>query len=354
MVQCAATSTASVSITMPQLLHNHQHHNNTYNNLRVITSEVDHPVFAINTEMFTNDLHYDMVDPSFVPHHNMPQRIPHEQPNPTEFGTAQLYHDAPGYPQGSPSLHPHHFATPDLHGHFHSSLSSASGQSASSSNVGSPYSNHATIAPPIIPWPAQGLGIQHPTIASDDFGYQYSFHGSSGMEQHEFNFAVEQKPNGFVGECANISASWSSSQPSMSTSNSSMGSLVARHNAITSVTTSAMQQIGNQGMRPLPMSPPAVRRASRVSFPVTSDSSRASHGDIGLSPRSHGNSPLSAGSQRAGSSAPNSVLSLAAPFKFPAPASPFFSQSSGHFLPPFTCPGSFPLSLSYCHTHSIA
>lgn len=307
--------------------------------------------------MYTNDLHYDMVGPSFVPYHNMPQRITPEQPYPTEFGAAQLYHDAPGYPQGSPSLHPHHATTPDLHnGHFHSSLSSASGQSASSSNVGSPYSNHATIAPPVTPWPAQGLGIQHPTIASDDFGYQYSFGGSSGMEQPEFNFADVQKPNGFVGECANISASWSSSQPSMSTStsNSSMGSLVAQHNAITSVTTSAMQQIGNQGMRPLPMSPPAVRRVSRASFPVTSDSSRVSHGDIGFSPRSHGNSPLSAGSLRAGSFAPNSTLSFAAPFKFPAPASPFFSQSSGHFLPPFTCPGSFPRSLPYCQTHSIA
>lgn len=354
-MQCAATSTASLSITMPQLLHNHQHHNNTYNNLRVMTSEIDHLVFAINTEMYTNDLHYDMVDPSFVPYHNMPQRIAHEQPYPTEFGTAQLYHGTPGYPQDSPSLHHDHAATLDLHnGHFHSSLSSASGQSASSSNVGSPYSNHATTAPPVTPWPAQGIDIQHPTIASDDFGYQYSFGGSSGMEQHEFNFAVEQKPNGFVGECANISASWSSSQPSMSTSNSSMGSLVAQHNAINSVTTSAMQQIGDQEMRPLPMSAPSVRRVSHGSFLVTSNFSRASHGDIGYSPRSHANSPISAGSQRAGSSAPNSALSFAAPFKFPGPASPFFSQSSGHFLPPFTCPGLFPLSLPYCPTHSIA
>lgn len=353
-MQCAATSTASLIITMPQPLHNHRHHNNTYNNVRITTSEVDHPVFAINTEMYTNDLHYDMVDPSFVPYHNMP-RIAHEQPYPTEFGAAQLHHDALEYPQGSPSLHPHYAATPSLHnGHFHSSLSSASGQSASSSNFGSPYSNHATIAPPATPWPAQGLGIQNPTIASDDFGYQYSFGGSSGMDQHEFNFADVQKPNGFVGECANISASCLSSQPSMSTSNSSMGSLVAQHNAITSVTTSAMQQIGNQGMRPLPMSPPAVRRVSRESFPVTADSSRASHRDISVSPRSNENTPPSVGSLRAGPSAPNSALSFAAPFKFPAPASPFFSQSSGHFLPPFTCPGSFPQSLPYCQTHSIA
>lgn len=300
----------------------------------------------MTSQLYSNDLHYNM-DPNFVPYHNFPQRTAHEQPYTAEFGTAPIYHDAPEYAQGSPSLHPHHAGSPELHnGPFHSSLSSASGQSASSSNVGSPYSSHATIAPPVTPWPQHGLGIQQPSIAGDDFGYNYGGFGGSGVELHKFDFADVQKPIGFVGECENVSASSSSSQPSfMSTSNSSMGSVVAQHNATNSVTTSAMQ-VSNQMMRPLPMSPPSVRQVSHAPFPVVSDSSCRSYSNIAFSPRAQGPSSQSAGPSSASSAAPH--------FKFPAPASPFFNQSSGHFLPPFTCPGSFPLSLSYCRTHSIA
>lgn len=310
--------------------------------------EVDHPVFSMTSQMYNNDLHFNM-DPSFVPYQTFPQRAAHEQAYTAELGTAHIYHDGPGYAHGSPSPHPHHAGSPELHGGpFHFSLSSTSGQSASSSNVGSPYSNHATIAPPVKSWVQQhGLGIQQPSIAGDDFGYQYGSFGGSGMDQHEFNFADVQKPVGFVGECANVPASWSSSQPSiMSTSNSSMGSLVAQHNIIKSATTSAMQQVGNQMMRPQPMSPPSVRRVSHTTFPVISDSSRGPHGNIAFSSRAQGSSPLSAG--------PLSASSAAPPFKFHAPASPFFNQSSGHFLPPFTYPGSFSLSFSYCRKHSLA
>lgn len=328
--------------TMTQLQHN------TYNNnLQVMNQghEIDHPVFSLTSQLYNNDLHYNM-DPNFVPYHNFSQRTAHEQSYTAEFGTAQIYHDAPGYSQGSPSLHPQHAGSPELHnGPFNSSLSSASGQSASSSNVSSPYSNHATIAPPVTPWPQHGLRIQQPGIAGDDYGYNYGGFGGSSIEQQEFNFADVQKPIGFVGECANVSASWSSFQPPvMSTPNSTMGSLVAEHNAISSITTSAMQQVSNM-MRPQPMSPPSLRRVNHAAFPVVSDSC-ASHSSIAFSPRAKG-----LGSQSAGRS---DASSAAQHFKFPAPASPFFNQSSGRFLPPFTCPGSFLLSLSYCRAHSIA
>lgn len=98
------------------------------------------------------------------------------------------------YPVSSPELH----APP-------SNLSTASGPSATSSVMGSPYSGHSHTVPAMVQGLAIGLqnSTQGPSIAGfDNFpsAQEYSF-PNSGMDTE--NAFTEMKP-GFVGECANV------------------------------------------------------------------------------------------------------------------------------------------------------
>ncbi len=142
------------------------------------------------------------------PGYNHPRMSQDSYPAFSSFAGAPMYPDAsqqfingksspPLYPVESPELRP-----PP------SNLSSASGPSASSSTMGSPYSNHGQ--PVTLPeWNSPGLGINPNIVGGNYDGFQDFGFSSSGME-HELAFSDVNKPHVFVGECSKVSESSSS------------------------------------------------------------------------------------------------------------------------------------------------
>lgn len=310
---------------------------------------------------------FDNMDSAFSSYH--PHNYMRNMPTEQAFEYSGYFSEGhPGHPlfsagMVSPSPFPqpqqpqqHHLAgSPEIQhlAHFQSSLSSASGQSATSSALGSPYSNHATIQSSTVPeWPIQGLGLQ-PAIASYDNGFDFTFGGAS--IEHEFAYpAIEMnKPIGFVGESTDVSDSSNhhqlSSKPSIS---AFIACMERRGSEVDFAPPSPAVEQGTK--RPLPMSPPSMRKQSRATFQFISESPGASHRTSISSPSGQGFSPNFGGQQQPTSAGLPCATSAASPYKCRPPVSSFFSQSSGHFLPPFSFPGRFPVSLSYCQLHSLA
>lgn len=164
-----------------------------------------------NPQMYAQDMYgfesmQGYLDGSDYTH---PRTTHDSYPSFSSFAAAPMYPEAsqqyingksspPLYPIESPELRP----PPSNH-------STASGPSASSSAMGSPYSNHGqTVTVP--EWNSTGLGI-NPSIVNgncdgfaQDFGYT-----TSGME-HELAFTDVNKPHVFVGESSKVSESLSS------------------------------------------------------------------------------------------------------------------------------------------------
>jgi len=354
---------------MTAILHNH-----TYNNpSRGMSSQIndaDFPLFP-EGQIFSQDM-YNMananphnfnLDPNLAAY-SFPRAASQEHYPDFDFASAQLYNEAaPGFANGSPSLY-NPIGSPELQGPFRSNISTASAPSASSSTLGSPYLNHVQIAPAIPEWPVEGLGIT-PTIAGD-YGYNTEYSFTSGMD-HDFAFAdlSMNKPIGFVGECASIPESVSAPRASLSSSASSMHSLVAQSTTINMATTSALERTSSHGSTPRMtqspgmMSAPVVRRDSRASiFQFNSGSLPLSRSDPVHFFQGPSYSPQSAHRASSSSVVPRAQLSETiahghVPFQFHPPPSPFFSQSSGHFVPPLSYSGLFPLSaflLSQSHS----
>ena len=223
---------------------------------------------------------------------------------------------AQDFAKGSPNLFP--MGSPELRGPPPSNLSSASGPSASSSAIGSPYANHAQIPSAIPEWSAHGLGIA-PTIAGD-YGYANDFSFGSGLE-HDFAFADLNKPMGFVGECASLPASSESTpRASLLSALSPVGTLVAPSTSI------------NMASPPLSAMSPPPRRDSRPFHPAQSDVS----------------SPLSARRAPArvmGGPIIRDPHGASLPYQYhPMSSSPVFSPNRGFLVSPITYSGRFPPS----------
>jgi hypothetical protein len=245
----------------------------------------------------------------------------------------------PHYPGDSPELRP-----PP------SNLSTASGPSASSSTMGSPYSNHGQTAP-VPEWNSTGLGI-NPSIVGgaydSSFTHDFSY-PTSGME-HELAFTDVTKSHVFVGECPKVSES-SSSVSTLAPSNpmGMIGSLLDRNGSDTSTLRST------QSPRSA-ITPPSSGSDFFFKSPSTPASSTSPLSTRRFSVMSQGNSSTAGRTQDCRSSPFLSTTQSFQPDVIEQPSytttyhqSPFFSQTSGQFIPPLESSCLFPLSLPYTY-----
>lgn len=207
-----------------------------------------------------------------------------------------------------------------------SNMSTASVPSAPSSAVGSPRSTHGH--PASIPeWAApQGVAMGSPGIVSHDYfaGTEYSFAPQQGMEDlAPFAYADASKPPGFVGELSQTPRSSVSVAPqhpqqqhqqlfSGCSSSSSSPSVSRRESSCT---------VFSEPAPPVDTPPEAVY-AQTVMSPISPQSSRKTT----TTNLFHSDAPST------------SLSSPTAPVwtspTTPQVVSPFFSQSSGHFIAP--------------------
>lgn len=189
-----------------------------------------------------------------------------------------------------------------------SNMSTASAPSAPSSAVGSPRSTHGQPAP-MPEWAHQGVALGSPGIVSHDYlaGTEYSFAPPQGLEDiAPFAYADASKPPGFVGELPQTPRSVASQHP---------------------------QQLQQQS--PGPFSPSVSRRESSCIFssesgPAIDTPPEALYAQAAMLPAS----PQSRNSSVLQPDTPSTSLSSPTPPAWTSPVSPFFSQSSGHFIAP--------------------
>ncbi|KAH6681932.1 hypothetical protein B0J14DRAFT_468790 [Halenospora varia] len=169
----------------------------TYNALNPLNEEPDFPLYPDPQDMFSQAFPFNvpgfgMENQSSYPY----SRTQEGFPSSTGFNGATMYAtEAPQYAMESP----------DIRG-APSNYSTASGPSATSSAMNSPHSLHGHVVPGP-EWAPQGLGLNPSIVAYDGYsqGNEYTYN-PSGMEDFDLNFNPA-KPNGFVGECENISRS---------------------------------------------------------------------------------------------------------------------------------------------------
>jgi hypothetical protein len=245
---------------------------------------------------------------------------------PTSMGynASTLYAETPAYMMNGRSS-PNMYADDGELRAPSSNLSTASAPSATSSAVGSPQSNHGQLAP-IPEWAPQGLGVSPGIVDQTDYfpaGTAYTSFAGPAMEEFTFDFA-NSKPPGFVGELTQVSNSRLSHR-----STGSFSSSVSRESANSSATVVPEQSLVlDTHVSSSPVSTTSSRKSSLAfASPSTSFSSFSSP-------------PPPAGQQ----------------WGSPSPKTPrvpdFFSQSSGHFVPPLGSMCWFPL-LSY-EQHLVA
>lgn len=284
--------------------------------------EADFPLFTDShiyaAEVISmNNLPTFNMDPTLVAYNFQRSAVaqdPYANPN---FGSDQQpsHSDAaPDIVNRSPTLYP--TGSPELRGPIPSNLSSASGPSAASSAMGSPYPIHAQIPSAVNEWQSHsGLALA-PTIAGD-YGYANEFNFGASLE-HEFAFADMNKPMGFVGECASLPASTESTPraPIPPSPLSPLDSLVAQSTAI------------NIASPLTAMSPPPPRRDSHQFHSAQSTSPLSSRRASALDVAGHMQGP-------AGVSLPYQLHSI---------PSPVFSPTRGFFVSPVNFSGRFPPS----------
>lgn len=191
-----------------------------------------------------------------------------------------------------------------------SNISTASVPSAPSSAVGSPRSTHGQPAP-MPEWAHQGVAMGSPGIVSHDYftGTEYSFAPTQGMEEMApFAYADASKPPGFVGELPQTPRSVAS------------------------------QQLLQQQQLPGPVSPSVSRRESSCTFssesgPAIDTPPEALYAQTALSPQSSRKTSIIQPDTPSTSLSSPTAPAWTSPTT-PQVVSPFFSQSSGHFVAP--------------------
>ncbi|KAF4626993.1 hypothetical protein G7Y89_g11168 [Cudoniella acicularis] len=314
----------------------------TYNMLNHMSDneEPDFPLYPDPQNMFPQSFPFNVQ--SFSMESQSPYPFPRTQdgfPSSTGFTSATMYAtDAPQYALDSP----------DIRGA--SNYSTASGPSASSSAMGSPHSLNGHVVPGP-EWTPQGLGINPSIVRYDGYshGNEYTF-APSGMEDFDLNFNPA-KPNGFVGECENISRSASRQHSSISSNPESLSSLSTCVPS-PSIVDSSFDPIKNcdsvaSGRDASPITPMSAARRHAIDDSFKSPVSPYSRSPTSSRrPSQAFNSAFFASRSQETRSSPVSAVSQSFT---PEPThsfhqSHFFSQSSGNFVPPLESSCWFPLS----------
>jgi hypothetical protein len=306
--------------------------------------EADFPLYPDPQNMFTQGFPFNTVqnfnmDASFS--YTRTQEGCHTS---TGMRSANMYAEAPQYS--------HSLSSPEMQA-VSSNYSTASAPSATSSAMGSPHSIHGHIVP-VPEWAPQGLGLNPSIVNYDNYGpgNEYTYQ-PQGMDDFalEFNPA---KPNGFVGECQNISRSRQhGSISSNCESISSLSTFLPSPNTLDTPTKSdsATRSIAS------PITPlSAIRTDPRDDcFKSPSVSAFSRSPSSSRRPSQAFNAPLYASSSAASRTqemrlSPVSAISQSLTSE-PSPSyatyhqSHFFSQSSGNFVPPLESSCRFPLSI---------
>ncbi|RDW71291.1 putative metallothionein expression activator [Coleophoma cylindrospora] len=251
---------------------------------------------------------------------SQPRAFQDSFPASTAYNSATMYSEAP--------QEMFHLGSPEI-GRVPSNLSTASAPSATSSAMGSPLSHgHGVPAPE---WAPQGLGLNPGIVNYDQFGSTEYF-GPPGMDpEFDLNFNAAAKSNSFVGECATVSTSKSRQH------GSSVSSAADSFSSMSNVVTSPADQ--NPRSRPSPTTPPSSGRGSRDEI-FRSPVSASAFSSMSPSSRRHSralsNSVYASMSPigRSPDMSSSPVKSEALPAYPVFHQSPFFSQSSGNFVPP--------------------
>lgn len=234
--------------------------------------------------------------------------------------------------------------SPEIRAGASSNYSTASGASATSSAMGSPPSIHGHGAS-VPEWAPTSLGPNPGIVRYDSFshsgnGNEYNFPPSAGMEEFALEFDPS-KPDGFVGECDDISTVARRGQPAASSDPKSLLSL--------STVGSPPETVSE----PLDLfSSPATSRSMYSPEPPMTAMSRVSGDEFFVSPlsaqprspvffrrpshafpSSFSTPPSAASRARDMRPSPRSSVSQAS-FLSESPSSPFFSQSSGSYVLP--------------------
>ena len=304
--------------------------------------EADFPLYPDPSQnMFGSQFPFDSAQGFNMDHNaSMYPRTQESYPTSTGYHSTTMYAEAPHYPHESPEIR----GAPSNY--------SASGPSATSSAMGSPHSIHGHIVP-VPEWTPHGLGLNPSIVSYDNFsnGNEFTF-GTSGMD----DFALDlnpAKPNGFVGECKNVSRSASRQHGSISSNPESLSSLSTFVPSPRTVDMSTSPATSRSMASPsTPVS--AVRRDSRDDFFKSPSVSAYSGSPLSSRrPSQAFNAPLPAVSSAAGrthsptSAVSQSFTSESIPSYTTYHQSPFFSQSSGNFVPPLESSCRFPLSIHH-------
>ena len=284
------------------------------------------------------------------------QNFETEQSGPYSFPRQESYPSSTGFNSATMYAEAQFIESPDLRAQAPSNYSTASGASATSSAMGSPHSIHGHIVP-VPEWTPHGLGLNPSIVGFDSFGQgnEYSFN-APGMEDFALDF-IPAKPNGFVGECENVTTSASYQHGSISSNPESLSSLstfVPSPRAANMI--DQMQSPATSRSMASPITPvsavrreytgfksPSVSAFSSLSPSSTRRPSQAFSANSFATSSAAGrtlSSPVSAVSQSSSFTSPESVSSFATYHQ-----SPFFSQSSGNFVPPLGSSCWFPLSI---------
>ncbi|KAL2258556.1 hypothetical protein VTK26DRAFT_8104 [Humicola hyalothermophila] len=268
-------------------------------------------------------------------------RSSHEYPTTTGYENGSVYGEPPyvyGNGRGSPGVYPD---DSDLRGPS-SDLSIAS---ASSSNMGSPLSSHGQMAAPIPEWAAapNGLGATPGIVDQGDYfpgGGEYSFAPGAveAFQTSSYDFPPAKGP-GFVGELAQIPrSSRLVSSPFAPDSVSTMVRPTSPSPGL-AVDTRVARQVSASAFPPGPPSASSPSAASghvftpppaaAPSFSSSSSSSSSSTSTSSFTCTSNPTASASASSRAAWGSSPARPNMPSSRL-----VTPFFSQSSGHFVPP--------------------
>lgn len=254
-----------------------------------------------------------------------------------EFTPSAMYTEAQSYPLGSPELRP-----------APSNYSTASGASAASSAMGSPHSIHGHIVPGS-EWASHDLTMGPNIVGYDSFGQsEYNF-APPGTEDFASEFSAKRV--GFVGECQNVFRSVARQHDSISSVSESMSpfSTIVPDFITPEHVLSPRSPVASRSMA-APVTPvgPVDSREECFKSPISVFSqspfsprrpSQASHFASVSSPvqaQDTRSPPMSAASQ----SSFTSESTAFSKYQY----SPFFSQSSGIFVPPLESSCWFPLS----------
>lgn len=200
-----------------------------------------------------------------------------------------------------------------------SNISTASVPSAPSSAVGSPRSTHGQPAP-MPEWAHQGVAMGSPGIVSHDYftGTEYSFAPAQGMEDiASFAYADTSKPPGFVGELPQTPRS--SVAPQHPQQLQQQTTTTTPGPVSPSVSRRELSCTFSSESGPAIDTPPEALYAQAAMLPVSPQSSRKSSVIQPDTPSTSLSSPT--------------APTWASPTT-PQVVSPFFSQSSGHFVAP--------------------